>query len=95
MNPWVTRIWRALRPSGGRSALTALETASIPVSEEPPFANARASTKITPRVSRPEPGCPWQPLQYCPVPRGARGRPVAASRNRPTTIMRPTDPENR
>jgi hypothetical protein len=41
MAPWVTSSWRALRPSGGRSALTALETASIPVSEEPPLANAR------------------------------------------------------
>jgi len=38
MEPWVTRICRALRPSGGRSALTALETASIPVSEDPPLA---------------------------------------------------------
>ncbi len=43
MDPWVTRIWRALRPSGGRSALTALETASMPVSEEPPLANAFSS----------------------------------------------------
>ena len=42
MQPWVTRNRRALRPSGGRSALTALDTASIPVSEDPPFANARA-----------------------------------------------------
>jgi hypothetical protein len=38
----MARICRALRPSGGRSALTALETASIPVSEEPPLAKARA-----------------------------------------------------
>ena len=42
MLPWITSNCRALRPSGGRSALTALETASIPVSEEPPLANARA-----------------------------------------------------
>ena len=43
MAPWISRIRRALRPSGGRSALTALDTASIPVSEDPPLANARAS----------------------------------------------------
>ncbi len=43
MDPWVTSIWRALRPSGGRSALTAFETASMPVSEEPPLANAFSS----------------------------------------------------
>jgi hypothetical protein len=44
MLPCMTSSCRALRPSGGRSALTALETASIPVSEDPPFANARART---------------------------------------------------
>ncbi len=44
MDPWVTSIWRALRPSGGRRALTASETASMPVSEDPPFANALSST---------------------------------------------------
>ena len=43
IEPWVTRICRALRPSGGRSALTALDTASIPVSEEPPLAKDLAS----------------------------------------------------
>ena len=53
MAPWITRIWRALRPSGGRSALTALETASIPVSEEPPLANARTRMKMAAKVSRP------------------------------------------
>ena len=58
MLPWVTRIWRALRPSGGRSALTALETASIPVSEEPPLANARARMKMAPKVSSPFTWCP-------------------------------------
>ena len=41
MLPWMIRICWALRPSGGRSALTAFETASIPVSDEPPLANAR------------------------------------------------------
>ena len=42
MAPWAVRICRACRPSGGRSALTALDTASIPVSDEPPLANAFA-----------------------------------------------------
>ena len=42
MVPWAARICRACRPSGGRSALTALDTASIPVSDEPPLANAFA-----------------------------------------------------
>ena len=44
MLPWMTSNCRALRPSGGRSALTALDTASIPVSEDPPLANARPRT---------------------------------------------------
>ncbi len=39
-------------PSGGLNALTALETASMPVSDEPPLANARSSTKISPNVIR-------------------------------------------
>ena len=43
MEPWMTRICRALRPSGGRSALTALETASMPVSDDPPLAKDLAS----------------------------------------------------
>ena len=40
MNPWMTSTWRAFRPSGGRNALTALETASMPVSDDPPLAYA-------------------------------------------------------
>ena len=43
IDPWVTRICLAFLPSGGRSALTALETASMPVSDEPPLAKAFAS----------------------------------------------------
>ena len=50
--PSMTSTWRALRPSGGRNALTALDTASMPVSDEPPLANARSSTKIRPKVIR-------------------------------------------
>ena len=42
IEPCMARICRALRPSGGCSALTALETASIPVSDEPPLAKAFA-----------------------------------------------------
>ena len=41
ITPSITSTLRALRPSGGRNALTALDTASMPVSEEPPLANAR------------------------------------------------------
>ena len=42
IDPCQARICRACRPSGGFSALTAFETASIPVSDEPPLAKARA-----------------------------------------------------
>jgi hypothetical protein len=48
MRPSVTSTLRALRPSGGRNALTALDTASMPVSDDPPLANARSRTKISP-----------------------------------------------
>ena len=44
IDPCQARICRACRPSGGFSALTAFETASIPVSDEPPLAKARAMT---------------------------------------------------
>ncbi len=43
IEPCVMRICRALRPSGGLSAPTALETASMPVSDDPPLAKAFAS----------------------------------------------------
>jgi hypothetical protein len=54
-------------PSGGRKALTAFETASMPVSDEPPLANARSSTKTIPKAIRPlslgwpvtMPACGW------------------------------------
>ncbi len=48
MSPSVTSTLRALMPSGGRNTLTALDTASMPVSDEPPFANARSSTNTSP-----------------------------------------------
>src|SRR4029077_15282461 len=56
MMPSITRTRRALMPSGGLNALTALDTASMPVSEEPPLANERISVKITAmRATPPEP----------------------------------------
>ena len=48
----MTSTRRALRPSGGWNALTALETASMPVSDEPPLAKARNSTKTIAKVTR-------------------------------------------
>ncbi len=39
-----TRVRRALRPSGGLNALTPLEIASRPVSDDPPLANDFSST---------------------------------------------------
>ncbi len=48
MTPCVTRTFRAFGPSGGFSALTALDTASMPVSDEPPLANARSRVKTRP-----------------------------------------------
>jgi len=60
IRPSATSTLRALRPSGGRNALTALETASMPVSDEPPLANARSSTKTMPNAIR--------PLYECAVP---------------------------
>ena len=53
----MTSTWRALRPSGGRNALTALDTASMPVSDEPPLAKARSRTKTRPNVISSEAWC--------------------------------------
>jgi hypothetical protein len=39
-------VRRALTPAGGLKALTPLEIASKPVSDDPPLANALSSTKI-------------------------------------------------
>ena len=52
MQPSVTRTLRALIPSGGLNAPTASETASMPVSEAPPFANARRNVKIITTLMR-------------------------------------------
>jgi hypothetical protein len=61
------RTCRALRPSGGRKAPTASDTASIPVSDAPPLANARRKVKIVAPRTRldvpvvPMPMVPWRP----------------------------------
>ena len=46
MTPSVTSTLRAFLPSGGWKAPTASLTASMPVSDAPPLANARSSVKI-------------------------------------------------
>ncbi len=53
MRPSVTSTWRALRPSGGLNAPTASLTASMPVSDAPPLANARSSVKIMTALTSP------------------------------------------
>ena len=49
----MTSTFRAFGPSGGFSALTALDTASMPVSDEPPLAKARSrvNTRATEMMS--------------------------------------------
>ena len=54
MAPSAMSTRRALMPSGGRNAPTASETASMPVSEAPPLANARSRVKIMTPVSSPD-----------------------------------------
>ena len=51
--PSVMSTLRAFRPSGGRNAPTASETASMPVSDAPPLANARSRVKIMAPLIRP------------------------------------------
>ena len=92
MLPWVIRICRACLLSGGRSALTALETASIPVSEEPPLAKARARKKRAAKVNRPF-QCPTLTVPACQLTWDSPS--PNSSRATPTRIIRPTDPENR
>jgi hypothetical protein len=57
MRPSVISTWRAFRPSGGRNAPTASETASMPVSDAPPLANARRNVKIVAPSTRLEVPC--------------------------------------
>jgi hypothetical protein len=53
MSPSTTSTWRALALSGGRNAPTASDTASIPVSDDPPLANERSRVRISAKVIRP------------------------------------------
>ncbi len=93
MHPSATSTWRALRPSGGRNAPTASDTASMPVSDAPPLANARNRVRIIAYVIS-----PLAPLPMCTVPCSACGsyfgRLRASSRLIPITIIRITDPAN-
>ena len=92
----MTSTLRAFLPSGGLNALTAFETASMPVRDEPPLANARASTKIIANVI----SALW--FSGMPAPQTAacagmctRGSEPKISRPRPTAIMMMTTLENR
>ena len=51
----ITSVMRALRDSGGRKTLTPLEMASVPVSAEPPEANAFITMNSDAPRSRPVP----------------------------------------
>ena len=51
----MTSVMRALRDSGRRKLATPFEIASSPVSDEPPFAYARSSTKNASPISIPLP----------------------------------------
>ncbi len=54
----ITSVMRAFRDSGGRKTLTPLEMASVPVSAEPPEANAFITMNTDAPRSRPLPGVP-------------------------------------
>ena len=89
----MTRTRLALMPSGGLNALTALDTASMPVSEEPPFANARSRTKTIPKAIRPLCAGAW--VYWPGTGYGYRPSVPTASRTSPTMIMTITMAENR
>ena len=57
----ITSVIRALRASGGRKLATPLEIASSPVSDEPPFANARRRVTKPSPINSPDPGEPICP----------------------------------
>ena len=80
-----------MRPSGGRSALTALDTASMPVSDEPPLAKARAMMYRAPKAIRPE----CDPTPTVPDPGTTCGGWPAISRTTPVMIMTTSEPANR
>ena len=50
----MTSTRRALRPWGARKALTPFDIASRPVSDDPPFANERSTTRTTTKNTRPD-----------------------------------------
>ena len=94
MTPSATSTRRALIPSGGRNAPTASLTASMPVSDAPPLANARSRVKIMAALMMPS-----VPLPMGKVPGSAcgsyLGRSPKISLTRPTTIISSTMPTNR
>ena len=95
MAPWISRIRRALRPSGGRSALTALDTASMPVSEAPAVGERAGQHEDGAEGDQAVP-VPCPIVDSPGLPGGLCGRPPPkTSRASPTTIIKPTDPENR
>ena len=49
----ITKVLRAFTCSGDLNSETPSEIASRPVSEDPPFANARNKIKIAAKVNRP------------------------------------------
>ena len=57
--------WRALLLSGGRKALTVLEIASTPVSDEPPLAKARSTISRVAPMIRPLPCCTGTAPSVC------------------------------
>ena len=94
MMPSATSTRRALFPSGGRNAPTASLTASMPVSEAPPLANARSRVKIRAALTMPLVPAPMGKVP-CRACGSIRGRSPNISLTRPTTIISSTMPTNR
>ena len=95
ISPSATSTCRALRPSGLRNAPTALDTASMPVSDDPPLANAFSSTNTMPKVSSEESTRLEVPMIVSGPCAVECGRSPRASRISPTMIIRMIRPENR
>ncbi len=94
MTPSVTSTLRAFRPSGGLNALTALDTASMPVSDEPPLAKLRSRVRMMAAAARLETPVPL-PYRPCRWAMFCCGRWPAASLISPVAIISSTAPENR
>ncbi len=91
----ITSTRRALIPSGGRKVATPLEIASSPVSEEPPLAKARSTTKRLAPINSPL-GC--QGVGPCTAPgrsMGWRCNVPEMDSTTPTITTRPTERMNR